>query len=87
MTMSDDWTETDDWTKSGSSEKEIAERTHYRHEHGQPCPLTGAVPVVEIFSDHDRPGVFNSCIHCNAEGNVGLADRLRRLNAERGRRA
>lgn len=39
------------------------------HEHDKPCPITGkAIPKrgsYYIWTDHSRPGYFNSCYACN----------------------
>ncbi len=44
------------------------------------CPFTG-IHVDYVWSDHDRPGVLNSCVNCNDVETVPMS--LRDLQAKR----
>lgn len=54
-----------------------------RHEPERPCPITGRIASL-VFTDHDRPGVYNACKHCHDDKRT-LSERLRDLEAARDR--
>jgi hypothetical protein len=63
---------------------------NYRHEFREEgkivirCPFTLSA-IDHTWSDHDRPGVFNSCVECNPESPMarGVAVNLHELNERR----
>ncbi len=58
--------------------------TYYHDLATQICEDTGQ-QADTIYTDHARPGIYNSCRHCNKP--IDVWDRMRQINASRKRKA
>ena len=53
-----------------------------RHELNEPCPEKAGPPIKFMWTDHKRPGLFNSCSACH-EATTTIAEMLAALNEKR----